>query len=132
MRGGVAVSRTDQYEQPSLVVGYGMVWDRAATDLELALGAGIEDETVQRHRLTARLRFLAADRPLGLTFWQAKAAGGAILGLKRTDRSAGVSLSVDITPRLSLGLGYSETRSTVDLFDARALSLEVGIDGLRW
>lgn len=57
-------------------------------------------------------------------------AGSMFFGEDREDHTTRVSLSVDVTKRLSVSLGYEVTDSTADLYDDDSLSL--GVDFRSW
>ena len=61
---------------------------------------------------------------------QRYSAGSMFFGEDREDHTTQVSLSVDVTKRLSVSLGYEVTRSTADLYDDDSVSL--GVDIRSW
>jgi hypothetical protein len=58
------------------------------------------------------------------------AAGSMFFGEDREDETTRVSLSVDVTERFSVSLGYEVTDSTADLYDDDSISL--GVDIRSW
>lgn len=121
------LARLDQPEgaQTAATLGWGAVWNRAASEVTLTRLTPVPGETVPRHRATVEVSWLAAGRPVSLGLRWQEAGGGLLLGRARADRTVAVSLGVRPRPGMSLELVHQVNRSTHDLFSDSRTGLSV-------
>ncbi|PTR13873.1 lipocalin (plasmid) [Cereibacter azotoformans] len=111
--------------QPRVGLEWHSVWSGAATRFGLDLGRPVRDQTVERLEAFAELRWRMGGAVTGLSLWGSHASGGQVFGIGQRDRTLGLALFRQITPRLDLSVQYVQTDSTVDLFDSRQVGLDL-------
>lgn len=111
--------------QTEASIGWGAVWNRAASEVTLTVLSPVPGESVPRRRAAADVSWLAAGRPVTLGLRWQEAWGGMLLGRPRADETLAVSVGLRPRPGLSLELVHQATRSTHDLFSDRRTGVSV-------
>ncbi|WP_226783205.1 hypothetical protein [Oceaniglobus trochenteri] len=132
LRGELAQTHADTYDQATATLSLATVWTHAVTEMSLTLGAPVEGQTVLDHRASLDLRWMAGARPVSIGLWHSVSNGGQFLGLAREDRSLGLTLSWQARPGVTFELGYARIDSTADLFDDESASFRVRLGDFRF
>lgn len=121
------LSRLHQPEggQNALTLGWGAVWNRAASEVSVTRLSSIEGLTVPRHRASVAITWLVAGRPMAARLAWQEAGGGMLLGSAREDTTTTASLTVHTRGDTSLELVHQVNRSTHDLFSDRRTGLTI-------
>jgi len=125
---GLARHWQSEGRQTAASLGWSAVWNRVATDISLTVTDGIANETALRRRIHAQASWIWNQRPVSLSVWRVDASGGRLLGIDRSDRMAGLNLSLSPRQGITLDLSHQETRSTITLFSERRTGLGVRFD----
>ncbi|MCC6000407.1 MAG: hypothetical protein JJU19_06015 [Pararhodobacter sp.] len=125
---GVTRSFLNGTPQDSVSMGWKAVWNRAVTSLELTMAAPIAGETAMRQRVQGSVGWLWQGRPVRMGMWHQRAAGGMLLGVARTDRVSGISLSAQARPNMTVEVMHQVTRSSVSLFDENRIGVNLRFD----
>lgn len=114
--------------QNAVSMGWNAVWNRAVTGLELTLAAPISGETAMRQRIHGSVGRQWQGRAVRMGVWHQRADGGMLMGIARTDRVNGISLSVQARQNLTVELMHQATQSSVNLFDENRTSMNLRFD----
>lgn len=125
---GVTRSFLGGSAQNSVSVGWNAVWNRAVTRLELTLAAPIAGETAMRQRIHGSVGWQWQGRAVRMGVWHQRADGGMLLGIARTDRVSGISLSAQARPNLTVEVMHQVTQSSVSLFDENRIGVNLRVD----
>jgi len=108
------------------------IWDRAVTEIAVAIGDPFSDAGFLRDRIDASVAWFAHDRSWSLDVWMQRSEGDMFLGVPRKDRLRGIGIATDLRPGTSLRLGYLDSSSTAGIANYDYVTLDLRFGYLRW
>ncbi len=106
------------------------VWENVATQVSATLATPAGDAHVQRARLALEVRRMVAGRFFAVELAAEESDGSSFLGHERSDRTYGMSVSTTLMRGLTIGAGYSRTRSSISFFDENRFGVNFRVNAL--
>jgi hypothetical protein len=130
---GVRRHFSEEYEQRQLLLGVSTERSNGVyTAVNVALGEGVENQLALRHSVQASVGTSLFEKPLTATFSYAYSDGGMLLGFNRNDTNRSITVSYAVTSMISLNVGYRQTRSSIDYFNANEPTVSVQLTPIRF
>lgn len=117
--------RRPEFDQPYAGLELHSVWSGLATRVGLALGRPVPGRSVERVSAFTEARWRMGGAATGIALWHSEASGGQLFGIAQEDRSTGIALFRQLTPRLDATVRYERTDSTVALFRSNQIGLDL-------
>ena len=115
---------TESYTQNQVVLGFDTIHsNRIFTDFGATFGEAINTKLVARLSLSGRMIVPLANKSLSLSAIYTESDGGIMLGVIRSEKNYGISVSYPIWQKVSLSVGYQKTDSTIDYYNFRSPTL---------
>lgn len=127
---GVKRFFTKSYTQNQVVLGFDTIHSNDVfTDFGATFGEAITSKLATRLSLSGRIIVSIADKPLSLSATYTDSDGGIMLGVSRSEKNYGISVSYPIWQKIKLSVGYQKTDSTIDHynFQSPTLGLELPV-----
>lgn len=130
---GVRRHFAEEYEHRQLLLGLQTARsNRIFTAFNVALGEAVENQLALRHSMQATVGTSLFEKPLTATFSYAYSDGGMLLGFERNDTSRSISVSYAVTSKVSVNIGYRQTKSTIDYFNTNEPTVSVQLAPIRF
>jgi hypothetical protein len=130
---GVRRHFAETYEHKQLLLGLQTARSNGIyTAFNGALGEAVENQLVLRHSIQATVGTSLFEKPLTATLSYAYSDGGMLLGFERNDTSRSISVSYEVTPKVSVNIGYRQTKSTIDYFNTNEPTVSVQLAPIRF
>ena len=95
------------------------------TGLDTTLGEAVNEQLATRFFVAGTIGLYFARKPLKFTASYRRSSGGLLLGFDRDSNTASISATYPVWRNFTATLGYSNTDSNIDYFDASGPSLDV-------
>ena len=106
------------YTQNQVVIGLDTIHANSVySAFDVTFGEAIENQLATRLSVSAQVTAQVANKPLTLSASYARADGGMLLGVERSENTIGISASYPVWKNLSASIGYRNTDSSIDYFD---------------
>ena len=106
------------YTQNQVVIGLDTIHANGVySGFDVTFGESVENQLATRFSVSAQVTAQVANKPLTLSASYARADGGMLLGVERSENTIGISASYPVWKNLSASIGYRNTDSTIDYFD---------------
>jgi hypothetical protein len=130
---GVRRHFAEAYEHKQLLLGVSTARSNGIyTAFNVALGEGVENQLALRRSVQASVGASLFEKPVTATLSYAYSDGGMLLGFERNDTSRSISVSYSVTPKISVNIGYKQTRSSIDYFNTNEPVVSVQLAPIRF
>ena len=123
----------DDYEQNQLTFSFETIhrngWHSTVSAL---FGESINGEIAVREAMSASLALPVRNRRLTVSSSYSEADGAKLLGIVRAEETWSVSASYNVYKDIDVGIGYTETDSTIDYFDVSTPTITVSFKPIRF
>lgn len=110
---------TDEYEQDQIILDFTSILDNHSTAIiSLTAGEAVDDQLVTQLSMSGRYGTKLGNRNVWLGANFSTASGGKLLGFDRSDKVSHVSITYQLSDQLTATLGFQNTDSSIDYFDA--------------
>ena len=116
----------DNYNQNQIQFGFNTTHPQGVfTGLDTTFGEAVNEQLATRFFVAGTVGLYFARKPLKFTASYRRSSGGLLLGFDRDSNTASISATYPVWRNFTATLGYSNTDSNIDYFDASGPSLDV-------
>ena len=131
----VGVNRVydEDYEQNQLSFGFQTIHSNGwHTGVNATFGESIDGEIAVREAVSASLALPVRNRRLTVSASYSEADGAKLLGVERAEETWTFSASYNVYKNVDVGIGYTETDSTIDYFDVSTPIVRISFKPIRF
>jgi len=123
----------EDYEQNQLTLGFQTIHSNGwHSSINAVFGESIDGEIATREAVSASLALPVRNRRFTISTSYSEADGAKLLGVARADETWSLSMSFNVYKNIDIGLGYTETDSTIDYFDVSTPTVSVSFKPIRF
>lgn len=123
----------EDYEQNQLTLGFQTIHSNGwHSSINAVFGESIDGEIATREAVSASLALPVRNRRFTISTSYSQADGAKLLGVARADETWSLSMSFNVYKNIDIGLGYTETDSTIDYFDVSTPTVSVSFKPIRF
>jgi hypothetical protein len=123
----------EDYEQNQLTLGFQTIHRNGwHSSINAVFGESIDGEIATREAISASLSLPVRKRRFTASASYSEADGAKLLGVARADETWSLSASYNVYKNIDVGLGYTETDSTIDYFDVSTPTVSLSFKPIRF
>lgn len=123
----------DGYEQNQLALGFQTIHSNGwHSSINAVFGESIDGEIAVREAVSASLALPVRNRRFTVSASYSEADGAKLLGIVRAEETWSFSASYNVYKNIDVGLGYTETDSTIDYFDVSTPTVSLSFKPIRF